>query len=81
MVRQYFVMQYLVVGLCQCISQGCCWYNVFRCCGCIEEEGRHVEIDKQQQPQVIVSTTKPSDNPFINPNAPKDAHISFSYKT
>jgi hypothetical protein len=77
-------MQFLVVGLCECIAQGCCWYNVFRCCGCIEEENRHVEIEKQTQ-IVHLPNPKPvlkgSDNPFINPNAPKDAHISFSYKT
>lgn len=72
-------MEYLLFGAFNCVAQCCCWYNIFRCCGCIEEEGRHVEIDKQ--PQIVLSTTKPSDNPFINPNVPKDQHISFSYKT
>ena len=75
-------MQYLIMGAFNCIAQGCCWYNVFRCCGCIEEENRHVEIDKQIS---HLPTPKPaikgSDNPFINPNVPKDQHISFSYKT
>jgi hypothetical protein len=72
-------MQYIIVGLFNCTAQACCWYNIFRCCGCIEEEGRHVEIDKQ----VVLPTPviKGSDNPFVNPNVPKDQHISFSYKT
>jgi len=75
-------MQYLIMGAFNCIAQGCCWYNVFRCCGCIEEENRHIEIEKQI---VHMPTPKPvvkgSDNPFINPNVPKDQHISFNYKT
>ena len=73
-------MQYVVFGIFNCISQACCWYNVFRCCGCIEEENRHVEIDRQ--PQIVhLPPPKSSNNPFINPSAPKDAHISFNYKT
>ena len=74
-------MQYLILGLFNCTAQACCWYNVFRCCGCIEEEGRHVEIDKQPQIVYPKPTVKGSDNPFINPNVPKDQHISIAYKT
>ena len=77
-------MEYLLFGAFNCVAQCCCWYNIFRCCGCIEEENRHVQIDKQ--PQLVhlpppKLTVKGSDNPFINPNVPKDQHISFAYKT
>jgi hypothetical protein len=77
-------MEYLIFGAFNCVAQCCCWYNVFRCCGCIEEENRHVQIEKQAHvinlpPPKL--TVKGSDNPFINPNVPKDQHISFSYKT
>ena len=77
-------MEYLIFGAFNCVAQCCCWYNVFRCCGCIEEENRHVQIDKQ--PQLVhlpppKLTVKGSDNPFTNPNVPKDQHISVNYRT
>jgi hypothetical protein len=47
--------------VCGCIGQGCCWYNVFRCCGCIEEEGRaHVQIEKQAE-----GPPSSAGNPFV----------------
>ena len=52
-----------------CAVQACCWYNIFRCCGCIEDERQHVEIDKQV---IVIHSTgapKESPNPFINPKA------------
>jgi len=65
-------MEYLFMGAMTCIGQACCWYNIYRCCGCIEDENRHVEIEKQIV--VIredVGKPKDSPNPFINPDAAK----------
>jgi hypothetical protein len=70
-------MDYIFLGAMSCIGQACCWYNVFRCCGCIDEENRHVQIEKQAQPIIVVhsqpktDTNQNSPNPFLNPNAPK----------
>ena len=56
-------MQYVVMGVFQCVGAACCWYNVFRCCGCIDS-GSHVEIDKQQPVLVVKPNHYP--NPFLN---------------
>ena len=67
-------MEYLFMGALSCIGQACCWYNIYRCCGCIEEGRQHVEIEKQI---VVKEETKPqgnpkdSPNPFINPEVAK----------
>lgn len=45
-----------------CLAQACCWYTVFRQCGCIEAE-REV-IHTAPPPKVI--TPKKSDNPFLH---------------
>jgi len=71
-------MQYLIVAVCQCATQGCCWYQVFRCCGCIEEQ-RHVEIEKQMEPITVIAV-KPSDNPFVNTGLPKEPYFTNAYK-
>jgi hypothetical protein len=61
-------MEIILSAVCGCIGQGCCWYNVFRCCGCIDDGTGHVNLDRQ------VINTKPTgnskdDNPFV-PVAP-----------
>ena len=70
-------MAALVIPLIQCVVhcvvQGCCWYTVFQCCGCIEPPG-HVEIDKQVVLPPVKIIVKPSDNPFINTEMSKSAY-------
>jgi hypothetical protein len=59
-------MEMIIVSVCGCIGQGCCWYNFFRWCGCIEEEGRHhVQIEKQTH-----ITPASVGNPFVPPPPP-----------
>ena len=36
-------MAFLVVPVFACVTQGCCWYSVFKCCGCIEDR-KHVKV-------------------------------------
>jgi len=72
------LMQYIVMAVCQCTAQACCWYQVFRCCGCIESGPRHVEIEKQLEHTVII-TPKPSDNPFVQTGRPKDPYFTNAY--
>ena len=65
-------MQYVLMCLCDVVTAGCCWYNVFRCCGCIDDGRRHVNID--QQIIVVQTTGNSKDNPFVpavNPPPPK----------
>ena len=71
-------MEYLVFGAMTCIGQACCWFNIYRCCGCIDDGTRHVQIEKQVQPIIVVhsqpktdSNNNSNNNPFINPNAPR----------
>jgi hypothetical protein len=60
-----YKMEMILVSVCGLLSQACCWYNVFRCCGCIEEEGRHhIQIEKQADPPAS------PDNPFVPPPPP-----------
>lgn len=82
-------MAFLVVPVFACVTQGCCWYSVFKCCGCIEDR-KHVEIEKQKAVLVVgpsnnnpfspasqtLPSTSTSDNPFVNPGAAKDCHRS-----
>jgi len=55
-------MQFLIVPLCDCVAAGCCWYTIFRCCGCIDDGTGHVEIEKQ-----VIPTNS---NPFVLPAPP-----------
>ena len=88
-------MQFLIVPAIQCVTQACCWYTVFKCCGCIDNG--HVEIEKQTQtqtqpasnpsmrsPNPFQPTGAPklsnSPNPFLNPNANVDAYLGSVYK-
>ena len=75
------IMQYIIMGAFHCIGQACCWYNVYKCCGCIEDRP-HVEIDKQQiqlqQPQQ--SQPSPSNpNPFLGSGVPKGPYYESAY--
>jgi len=64
-------MQALILPILGLIVEGCCWYNVFRCCGCIEDGTRHVEIDKQppspKEPNPF-HPPPPTGNPKYVPN-------------
>ena len=59
---------FIIGEVIHCAIQGCCWYSVFHCCGCIEDERRHVQIEKQV-PIQPTGAPKESPNPFINPKA------------
>jgi len=78
-------METVFLILCGCIGQGCCWYRVFQCCGCVDDERRHVEIDRQRQQQQPVTVLaaqgqpKPEPNPFLNPTIPYDVHLVSAY--
>lgn len=61
------------VGM-SCLGQACCWYTVFKWCGCMESER---EVIQTQAPPIVVYQA--SNNPFLNPNAPKDAHLRPAY--
>lgn len=58
-------MQYVIGGIFTGIAQACCWYQVFRCCGCIEDT-------RPQGPTVVVTQAKTQNsgpNPFLSPEA------------
>ena len=61
-----------------CIGQACCWYYIFNCCGCMDNE-RHVNIERQaiRLPQSIQPMQ--SNNPFVNSNIPRDEHLQPVY--
>lgn len=61
-----------------CIQSGCCWYTVFRCCGCVDENVAEKEVVKTQPPPIII-VTAPKPNPFIHSGLPKDAHLQSAY--
>lgn len=65
----------VVSGVSVCIAQGCCWYSIFQYCGCIPYERERVQT---QPPIVVIHTNK--NNPFLNPSAPKDAHLEPAYR-
>jgi hypothetical protein len=67
-------MQYIVLGVFQCVGSACCWYNVFRCCGCIDSG--HVEIEKQR-PVLVVPPQSP--NPFLTGGS-KGPYFESAYK-
>ncbi len=55
-------------------AQGCCWYHFFKCCGCVEPERERIIV------QATSSTGAPKqDNPFTNPNVPRDSHLISAY--
>jgi hypothetical protein len=60
------------------IAQACCWWHCFKCCGCIEEDQQQQGL-RAQQPQVIDTRQLNNKNPFLNPNAPRDAHLEPVY--
>jgi len=62
-------MQYVIGGIFTGCAQACCWYHVFRCCGCIEDR-------TSQSPTIVVAATGapkqklgsgpgPGPNPFL----------------
>lgn len=67
------MIEYIVGPIMSCAAQACCWYSIFRWCGCIEREREVIYTEKP----VVVSTN--SNNPFINPGASKDAHLRPAY--
>lgn len=60
------------------IAQACCWWHCFKCCGCIEEDqDQQLRVN---QPQIVIDTRQLNNkNPFVNPNAPRDAHLESVY--
>jgi len=76
-------MQYVVMGLCHCIGQACCWYNIYKCCGCIESRP-HIQIERQQelhpqQPQPQQQQSSHSPNPFLGSGVPKGPYYESAY--
>ena len=61
------------VGM-SCLGQACCWYTVFKWCGCIEPE-REVII---QQPYTHPPPV--SQNPFLVQGIPRDKHLEPAYR-
>jgi hypothetical protein len=59
-----------------CIAQACCWYSLFKMCGCMEERER--ETIRTQAPPVIVY--RQNHNPFLNEKVPRDSHLEPAYK-
>lgn len=59
-----------------CIAQACCWYSVFKMCGCVEE--REHETIRTQPPPLVIYTR--NQNPFLNEKAPRDTHLEPAYK-
>ena len=74
-------MQYVVMGFFHCVGQACCWYNIYKCCGCIESRP-HIQIERQQlqqqQPQHQQSQQH-SPNPFLGPGVPKGPYYESAY--
>ncbi len=59
------------------IAQACCWWHCFKCCGWIEDDQE--QRLRNQEPRVIDTRPLPNKNPFLNPSAPKDAHLQSAY--
>jgi hypothetical protein len=60
------------------IAQACCWWHCFKCCGWIEDDQQ--QQLRNQQPQVVIDNRQlNTKNPFVNPNAPRDAHLEPVY--
>jgi hypothetical protein len=63
---EYILMAYMASA--NCAGQACCWYTLFNCCGFIDTDIKSVNLEEQPpSPQ----QSAPSQNPFINPNAPR----------
>ena len=59
------------------IAQACCWWYCFKWCGWIEDDQQQL---RAQEPQVVIDTRQLNNkNPFVNPNAPRDAHLEPVY--
>lgn len=56
-----------------CTAQACCWYHIFRYCGCIQSE-REIVVAQTPPPPSI------SQNPFLVQGVPKDAHLEPAYR-
>lgn len=78
------LIQACAVGM-NCMAQACCWYHVFRCCGCVKKNN-HVQLKEGPKPlppppvpeKKVVSKPKPS-NPFVTTGVPKDLHLQPAY--
>jgi hypothetical protein len=61
------------------IAQACCWWHCFKCCGWIEDDQQQL---RTQDPRVVIDTRQINNknpNPFLNPHAPRDAHLEPVY--
>jgi len=71
-------MAFLIAPLFTCVVQGCCWYSVFKCCGCIEDRN-HVEIDKQKaEPVLVMRSSNNNNNNNNNPFTPSQIQTKNS---
>lgn len=78
-----------VVGM-NCMAQACCWYHVFRCCGCVPQ--KHQKLQEQRPPPPpppipkAIPVTMPAPvipkepNPFLTTGVPKDSLFDSVYK-
>lgn len=57
-----------------CMAQACCWYHVFKYCGCIEHER---EVIVTQAPPKILPV---SQNPFLVQGSSYDRHLEPAYR-
>ena len=57
------------------LGQACCWWHCFNCCGCIEVEREVIRTERQP---TAINVTR-NNNPFVNPNVPRDAHLQSAY--
>lgn len=80
------------VGM-NCMAQACCWYHVFRCCGCVPQKHQKLQEQKPRQPPpqppipkaipvaLPARPTIPKEpNPFLTTGVPKDSHLEPVYK-
>ncbi len=61
------------------VAQACCWWHCFKCCGWIDDDQQQQRL-RNQQPQIVIDNRQLNNkNPFVNPNAPRDAHLDSVY--
>jgi hypothetical protein len=60
-------------GLGSCMAQACCWYHIFRYCGCIQSE-REIVVAQTPPPPPI------SQNPFLVQGSHYDKHLEPAYR-
>lgn len=83
------LIQACAVGM-NCMAQACCWYQVFRCCGCVKKNN-HMKLQEPKplrpppvpeptvitRPKIVVPTPY---NPFLaTTGVPKDIHLQPAY--